>query len=471
MKKLLLLCSILAATLFAEAEMTPEQAAAIEKAKVEAAAKAEANAKKKQAEEDRKSLELAYAKEFAFLKAQKESLQKQLSQTQSRNSDKLRKAKKEVNALEQKLLGFELKIDGAQEKLLKAQQREQGSIDTTAIIDGTVTQAKATLDPYGIMVKWDKDASYAERLDTLFGKTAKLINELGSIRSEKGAFYLPDGRQIQGDIIKIGNIAAYGIASEASGALAPAGNNSYKLWKAPEAKQTAEMLASGNIPVPMHVFIYESLKKEVEYAEDKTILEIINDGGIIGWIIVVLGLIGLLLVFIRFILLSNAGSRTESLANFVARKVESGDIEGAMRDIENKKSSIARVLKATLRNINRDRAHLEDIIAENMLNESSRLDKFGSVVLVFAAVAPLLGLLGTVTGMIATFDIITEYGTGDPKLLAGGISIALVTTELGLIVAIPLLLLGNLLTGWSSTIKDKMEQSALNIVNVHQQSR
>lgn len=103
---------------------------------------------------------------------------------------------------------------------------------------------------------------------------------------------------------------------------------------------------------------------------------------------------------------------------------------------------------------------------ENILNEQSRIDRFGSFVMVIAAVAPLLGLLGTVTGMIATFDIITEQGTGDPKLLSGGISEALVTTMIGLVVAIPLLLLGNLLSGWAQNIKDSMEQSALHIVNI-----
>ncbi len=121
--------------------------------------------------------------------------------------------------------------------------------------------------------------------------------------------------------------------------------------------------------------------------------------------------------------------------------------------------------------LNRDRAHLEDIISESILNESSRLNRFGSVILVIAGVAPLLGLLGTVTGMITTFDIITEFGTGDPKLLSGGISIALVTTELGLAVAIPMLLLGNILSGWAESIKDDMEKGALRVINNFKEHR
>jgi len=122
-------------------------------------------------------------------------------------------------------------------------------------------------------------------------------------------------------------------------------------------------------------------------------------------------------------------------------------------------------MSAAIRNLDRDREHLEDIVSESILHESSHLNRFGAFILVIAAVSPLLGLLGTVTGMISTFDVITEFGTGDPKLLSGGISIALVTTELGLIVAIPLLLLGNLLSGWAEGIKDNMEKATLRIIN------
>ena len=91
--------------------------------------------------------------------------------------------------------------------------------------------------------------------------------------------------------------------------------------------------------------------------------------------------------------------------------------------------------------------------------------------MVIAAVAPLLGLLGTVTGMIGTFDVITQFGTGDPKMLSGGISEALVTTQMGLIVAIPMLLLGNLLGARATTLLDQVERGTMRLVNVHDRSR
>lgn len=102
------------------------------------------------------------------------------------------------------------------------------------------------------------------------------------------------------------------------------------------------------------------------------------------------------------------------------------------------------------------------------LKEQPALDRFGALIFVVAAVAPLLGLLGTVTGMIATFEIITEFGTGDPKMLSGGISEALITTQLGLVVAIPAVVLGNILKGRATTVGDALEAGALSLINMLQ---
>jgi biopolymer transport protein ExbB len=219
------------------------------------------------------------------------------------------------------------------------------------------------------------------------------------------------------------------------------------------------------------MFLYENVSKEIEDVIEKSALDVVDSGGIIGWVIVVLGVIGLLLAILRSFFLISASSTTDTLAKDTLGVLLSGGVDKALEFLKSKKGSTARLLKATVRNLDRNREHIEDIVAESILHESSRLDKFGSVILVMAAVAPLLGLLGTVTGMIATFDIITEFGTGDPKLLSSGISIALVTTELGLIVAIPLLMIGNLLGGWAERVKDHMEHSALHLINEYNKQK
>ena len=110
---------------------------------------------------------------------------------------------------------------------------------------------------------------------------------------------------------------------------------------------------------------------------------------------------------------------------------------------------------------------LELKIDEAILKEVPRLEKYHSIIKVFAAVAPLLGLLGTVVGMIVTFQALTLFGTGDPKLMAGGISQALVTTMLGLIVAIPLVFLHSVLTSWSGTLIEVLEEQSAGLIARH----
>jgi len=169
--------------------------------------------------------------------------------------------------------------------------------------------------------------------------------------------------------------------------------------------------------------------------------------------------------------LRRAGAATGKIVYQVGALVRNGKVAEALEACKKFKGATARVVWMAVSNLERDRAHLQDIISEAILHESSHLNRFGAMILVIAAVAPLLGLLGTVTGMITTFDIITEFGTGDPKWLSGGISIALVTTEIGLAVAIPALLAGNILSGWSESIKDDMEKGALGVINQYKDFR
>ncbi len=409
-------------------------------------------------------LERAYAKEFAYLKAQKQMLQKRLNDIKATQKKKLASAKKELDVLQNLVLKKNAINEKLETELFRARQNAQTVTDDTSLIETVMMQSTTALKPFGIDVKIDKQ-NYQGSLESVFTHANTLVSELGKVREETGKFYVQDGSEKTGRIIKVGNIAAYGISGDVAGALVPAGAGKLKVWSAEGSAESAHAFNEGKAEEEINIFLYENADKEIEEAAEKTIISTINSGGLIGWIIVLLGVAALGLVALRIMFLMSAAKATGNLAKPVLAKLLQDGKESALEYMKTQKGSTARVLKATIRNLDRDREHIEDIVAESILHESGRLDRFGSMILVVAAVAPLLGLLGTVTGMIATFDIITEFGTGDPKLLSGGISIALVTTELGLIVAIPVLMLGNLLSGWAERIKDSMEHSALHLIN------
>ena len=127
-------------------------------------------------------------------------------------------------------------------------------------------------------------------------------------------------------------------------------------------------------------------------------------------------------------------------------------------------NSLGRILSIYKENQGIDPETLELKVDEAILREVPQLEKYHSIIKVFAAVAPLMGLLGTVVGMIVTFQALTLFGTGDPKIMAGGISQALVTTVLGLVVAIPTTLAHSFLQSSARSVVDVLEEQATGIV-------
>ena len=232
-----------------------------------------------------------------------------------------------------------------------------------------------------------------------------------------------------------------------------------------QGAETARALVEGRPVENIGVFLFESTDKNYEPKREKTVREIIDSGGIIAWVIVSLGILALLLIAIRTVLLLLVRANPEELWECVEPVLAEDRMDEVTQLCRQTPGAGARILAAICPALKLDRQEIEAVFAEQMILEESRIDRFGAIVLIIAAVAPLLGLLGTVTGMISTFDVITEFGTGNPKLLSGGISEALVTTELGLCVAIPALLLGNILNGWAARMKSTLEFAGLRLVN------
>ena len=186
--------------------------------------------------------------------------------------------------------------------------------------------------------------------------------------------------------------------------------------------------------------------------ETPTIMEKVDQGGIVGYCIISLGLFGLLIALWRWLGLSSD-----------SRKVSAQ----LKKDTAGTDNPLGRVLAAYESNKAADTETIELKLSEAALKEMPGLTKGLLFIKVISVVAPLMGLLGTVTGMIKTFQVITLYGAGDPKMMAGGISQALVTTVLGLVVAIPMVLLHTVVSGQSRKIVNIIQSQSAGLIAQH----
>jgi biopolymer transport protein ExbB len=177
--------------------------------------------------------------------------------------------------------------------------------------------------------------------------------------------------------------------------------------------------------------------------------ERIQQGGWIGFIILGLGLIGLLIALQRFIYLSIIGKG-------VAKQQKQQEVS--------LKNPLGRILSVYSDTVRQDVETLSLKLDEAILREIPKIERGLITLAVLAAIAPMLGLLGTVSGMIETFQSITLFGTGDPKLMSGGISQALVTTELGLAVAIPLVFIHSAISGKSNRLVQILDEESAALV-------
>jgi biopolymer transport protein ExbB len=184
--------------------------------------------------------------------------------------------------------------------------------------------------------------------------------------------------------------------------------------------------------------------------QSKTPIERVKeDGGVVGYVIIGVGLFGLLLCLWKGYSLYTSGSK-------MSRQKKTETVSRA--------NPLGRVLAIYSDNPDADIETLELMLDEAILRETAPIETGLSFIKVLYVVAPLLGLLGTVVGMIATFQMITLFGTGDPRMMAGGISTALVTTVLGLVVAIPLTLLHSFLQGKAKALIQVLEEQAAGLI-------
>ena len=174
-----------------------------------------------------------------------------------------------------------------------------------------------------------------------------------------------------------------------------------------------------------------------------------HQGGLVGYIITAVGAFAVLLALFRFVVLTGVSSKVSSQLK---------------SDTANTNNPLGRILKVGEDNPSLDAESLELKLHEAVLKERPAIESGLNLLKIIAMLAPLLGLLGTVTGMIITFQAITIFGAGDPKAMAGGISGALVTTVLGLCVAIPTVLLHTIVNGRAQRVLHVLEEQSAGII-------
>ena len=183
----------------------------------------------------------------------------------------------------------------------------------------------------------------------------------------------------------------------------------------------------------------------------------IAQGGPIGYLILMVGAVGVVMALLKLLSIL-----------FI-----SAQVAAQRRDLGNPRASnpLGRMLKVYEDNKDQDTETLEMRLGEAILEERPKIDRYVGLIKVISAVAPLMGLMGTVIGMIATFQAITLFGTGDPKTMAGGISQALVTTVMGLSVAIPTVLLHAIVSARATAVINTLKHQTAGLIAERMEAR
>lgn len=299
----------------------------------------------------------------------------------------------------------------------------------------------------------DKLPSVAE-IERVWFEMLREIKEQGSIAKFSAEVATPSGEITNREVVRVG---AFNVIDTNGNYLAFNNSKLSELPRQPGGAFNSEAAALAGSNGGLHQFGIDPTGPTggsflAAIIDSPTLEERWHQGGYVGYAITAVGAFGFLLAIFRLLALTAISAKVSSQLK---------------SDKANPNNPLGRVLKIHEDAPNMDPETLELKMAEGVLRETPKLEAGLTLLKIIAAVAPLMGLLGTVTGMIVTFQAITIFGAGDPKAMAGGISGALVTTVLGLLVAIPMVLLHTIVNGRSQRIIHIINEQATGIVAEH----
>ena len=379
----------------------------------------------------------------------------------------LTKAKNQLQALKKQSSQLNDEIEKNEKKLTATEETLQIKLGDLGELFGAVRQVSGELKadfsrsmvsvqypqrlPFLDELAQSKTLPDVKALEQLWFYMLQEMGETGKTREFNADVFDTDGTQQQQKVIRVGAYAllANGLYLQHDSDT----NKLHQLQKQPPARyhQAAQDFSTGKTSLaaitidPTHGQLFNLLTLK------PTFMQRINQGGMVGYIILALGAIGLLIAMFRFLYLSLVSQRIKHQIKHLDKPVDSnpmGRIALVYREYQDKPLN-----------------EREIALQEAMIKEAPAVEHYNSLIKLLAAVTPLLGLLGTVIGMIITFQTITLFGTSDPKLMAGGISTALVTTVLGLSMAIPLLFAHTFIVSRSRRILDIIEHQSVGLIS------
>ena len=293
-----------------------------------------------------------------------------------------------------------------------------------------------------------------EEIERVWFELLQEIRETGEVTAFSAEVSSPGGERASRDVVRVGsfniidtdgNYLSYDNDTLSELARQPSGP--YTGWAKELAAATSGLHTFGIDPTgPTGGSFLAAI------IDTPTLNERWHQGGYVGYAITAVGIFALFLAVYRMVALASIGGKVNAQLK---------------SDKANDNNPLGRVLKIHEDNPNMDTETLELKLSEGVLKETPKLESGLSILKIIAAVAPLMGLLGTVTGMILTFQAITIFGAGDPKAMAGGISSALITTVLGLLVAIPTVLLHTIVNGRAQRIIHILDEQTTGMVAEH----
>lgn len=316
-----------------------------------------------------------------------------------------------------------------------------------SLISAQIPDREAFLEELG----QSKALPSIDELERLWFELAREMAEQGKIVRFDATVLTPDGEK-ERSVVRAGVFAAF--ANGRYLRWEPAIGKLEQLPKQPPAQYVSTIDSYADSDEGLATLAIDPSRGQLlgQLVQTPSARERLDQGGLVGYITIALGVVAVLVGLVRFAILGVTNRRV------------SAQEKSATLSLSN---PLGRVLQAYQSHRHADVETLELKLDEAVLHEVVRLERFHWLIKVVSVVAPLLGLLGTVTGMIRTFQAITLYGTGDPRMMAGGISEALVTTMIGLVIAIPLVLLHALLSSSSKRVVDVLAEQSAGLVATH----